>query len=203
MNTAQLATRVQMAALPEGEYGLMHPRLGHLNLAYPEVRVGLRFTNNPESEPLVEDDWVIIECQANPIDLRRGLLALGEAYQHRDEQEPLLYTPKQADSPKYEHSFGADDPSDPPLADVGLGVSVPATRQEGPSAVTGAKAGTVSPDLEAVLIHYLGTHLLRTLRHAPDDVMPWWVTASQSPELHSAVARAHRVLLDQEMLDKQ
>ncbi|MDL2343410.1 hypothetical protein QOL99_04505 [Deinococcus sp. MIMF12] len=194
LTTAQLAARVQMASLPEGEYNLTHPHLGRLNLAYPEVRVGLRLADRPHRDPLVEANWIIIECQTDSLDLRRGLLALAEAYQWRSEQEDPPHTPVQHDAP-IEENVSLEGDTAPVPADASP------THESPGDQVLSTTIGTaqpISPDLEEVLIQYLGAQLLRSLRHAPDDLAPWWATVSQSPAMLSAIARAHRLIIDQE-----
>lgn len=205
MNTAQFATYVRLAALPEGEYGFIHPSFGHLDLAYPEVRVGLRVVATPSSEPVDQGGWIVIECRPDPSNIKRGLQIIGETYQSRSAEPtdsgtevaiPILSDAEALNNLPEAVIFDIE-PESPAVVDFQAQTTTEPSHNE--LKVSTNLADLLSnqstpEDLESIIVHYLGIHLLQTLRHASADVLTWWPVGSQEADLKAAIARVHRLL---------
>lgn len=83
MNVLELANRVQLAALPEAEYKFIAPKVGLLEIAYPEARVGLRLSEANGVTEIDVDGWMVIETGAKNLDVQAALTSLKEHYQER------------------------------------------------------------------------------------------------------------------------
>lgn len=195
MNASQLATRVHLAALPEGEYTFSHPQVGLLNLAYPEVCVGLRLATDPSLEPILQAGWIIIECIPDQAGLRLGLEAVAEAYQARSEassEEGSTISLQASEVPLIQADpLTLASAPDPERFAVQSSLS---PRGDQSHLLLNPPELLISDDLEDILIHYLGTQLLQSVKRAPPNVNAWWPTGSQESRLQDAVTRAHRVL---------
>lgn len=205
MNTAQLATHVRLAALPEGDYALTHADLGYLNLAYPEVRVALRLVPSPATEPVEYFGWVIIECRPDARSIQQALQQLSEKYLARsadpaedwpEKAIPIISTNEAPVTFLGESSTEYLSALDSGLKRSQKSTPLPSSDQAELTStpLDVASDTTVPDDMELVLVHYLGSHLLQVLKRAPVDILPWWPAGSQDDTLKAAIARVHRLL---------
>ncbi|UBV45510.1 hypothetical protein LAJ19_21540 (plasmid) [Deinococcus taeanensis] len=175
MNTAELASRVQMASLPEAEYRHPHPSLGTLPLAYPEAKLALRFHDAPGVTESSAEDWQVITTNTTPVDLKTALKRLGELYETQMASAP---PPVIALRPPLLQDPGPMPVSQSPALPL---ESTPSTAQQG--------------DLEDVLIYYLGSHCLRALKHAEGPTGNWLRHRGDQDPFIQALDRVRRLLV--------
>lgn len=173
MKISELAGRIQLAGLPEAEYRFVHPQLGELPMAYPEVKLGLLFqTKNGVSERR-QDEWLVVMTSEKTVDLKEALERIGRLYEQQlNLAPPELLTIRTASPASSEGASAA--------ADIQVFSSLP----------------SASGDLEEVLIHYLGTMWLRALQSAEGSTGTWVRHRGDQDPLIQSLDRARRLLIE-------
>lgn len=187
MKLLELASRVQMASLPEAEYDFAHPEHGAMPLAYPEAQLGLRFVAQTGVQEQQEGLWTVILCSVKPVDVRDALQLLARRYEERG-----ALNVHEIDFPPLEvKDTGPDTELSTDAAPAAETVDPPEDSADGLE-TTGVPTHT--HDLEQVLIHYLGSQWLQALKGAQGPTGTWLRHRSDQDPLVQALDRVRRLV---------